>query len=244
MSQDPLHQFEISKLLHLKIGGLDLSYTNSAFALSVVMGICFAIFWFGLRKAKVVPSKLQVVAEAFVGFVNNMIKDNIGDTERGRKFLPFIFSLFMLILLANLLGMVPYFFTATSHIAVTFSLAVILFFVVVVVSIIKNGLLGFFGVFVPSGTPLLLAPLLFVIEFFSYLARPFTLALRLAGNMIAGHIVIKSIAGFVAGMSIFGIIPIAFLSVLIGFEIFIACLQAYIFSLLGCVYLNDALSVH
>jgi F-type H+-transporting ATPase subunit a len=170
-----------------------------------------------------------------------MVRSTVG-TE-GKAFFPLIFSLFMFIAACNLLGMIPYSFTVTSHIIVTFALAIFIFLTVMVVSIYKNGF-KFFRHFCPEGTPLFIAPLLIVIEIFAYLARPISLSLRLAANMMAGHVLLKVIAGLTSQLGIFFFVPLGFIAMMTGFEIFVALLQAYIFTILTCVYLNDAIHMH
>jgi F-type H+-transporting ATPase subunit a len=174
--------------------------------------------------------------------ITGMLDQSVG--AKGRKFVPLIFTLFMFILTCNLFGMIPYGFTVTSHISITFALAMMVFLLVTLVGIYLHGF-HFFSLFLPAGTPWWLAPLMVVIELFAYLARPVSLSLRLAANMVAGHVLLKVIAGFVVSMAIYlKILPIPFLVILIGFELFVAVLQAYIFTILSCVYLSDALNLH
>jgi len=177
-------------------------------------------------------------------FVGNMIREVTG--KEGMKYFPFIFTLFMFILLSNVLGMIPLIsFTTTSHIAVTFAMALFIFFAVTVIAISKHGFGKFLHFFVPEGTPLLMVPLLFLIELFSYLARPVSLSIRLAANMMAGHVTMKVIAGLVITFGAIGVgTMFPLLIFLTGFEIAIAVIQAYIFTILTCVYLNDALHLH
>lgn len=238
---DPMHQFEVYPLIPIHVGGVDISFTNA----SLFMMICLAgvALFFGLtmRRAALVPSRGQSMAEALYEFVAGMIKDTVG--SEGRRFFPFIFALFMFVLFCNLVGMLPYSFTVTSHIAVTFALAFVIFLGVTIIGFARHGL-HYFHLFLPHGTPWVMAPLMIIIEVFSYFTRPVSLSIRLAANMIAGHILLKVIAGFVAAMGVFGIFPIAFMVLLTGFEIFVAILQAYIFTVLTCVYLNDAVNMH
>jgi len=238
----PLHQFVISPMAEMHIGGMDVSFTNSS--LFMVLAISLVTFFLvgGMRKQALVPGRWQSMAELTYEFIANMIKDNVG-TE-GRSYFPFIFSLFMFILVCNLLGMVPYSFTVTSHIVVTFAFAFLVFLGVTVIGFVKHGL-GFFKFFLPDGTPWWMAPLMIFIEVVAYLARPISLSVRLAANMMAGHTMLKVIAGFVIGMGwALGWLPFALLTILVGFEIFVAILQAYIFAILVCVYLNDAIHMH
>jgi F-type H+-transporting ATPase subunit a len=234
----PLAQFEIKTLLNIEFLGYDLSLTNSAFfmLLATIVGAGFMLF--ATRRHLLIPNRLQASAEYLYEFVLNMLKENTG--EGGRKFFPFIFSIFIFVLLANLLGMLPYSFTSTSHIVMTFALATMLFIVIIVAAFMQHGL-KFFTIFMPPGAPLWMAPLLITIELFAYLARPISLSIRLAANMTAGHTMMKVIAGFIVSMGITGgWLPFGFLVVLNGFEIFVAILQAYIFTMLACVYLDDA----
>ena len=190
---------------------------------------------------RLLPTRFQSVVEMTYEFASNTLRENAG--ESARPYFPFIFTMFMFILMCNLLGMVPYSFTATSHIIVTFMLAMIVFVTVTLIAIIKHGT-KFLMFFLPAGTPWWMAPVMYLIELFAYLTRPVSLSIRLAANMMAGHTILKVLAGFVILMGIGGVIPFAFLVILTGFEIGIAILHAYIFTVLSCVYLNDALHLH
>jgi F-type H+-transporting ATPase subunit a len=246
----PLTQFEINEIHHLPpFLGYDVSFTNSSLFMVLAVASITLLISFGMRKKALVPGRLQNVAEMLYGFVFSMVNENLGND--GRKYFPFIFSLFTFILFCNLLGMLPYSFTSTSHIVVTFSLAITVFFVVLLTGFAKHGI-GFYKLFVPSGVPAVMLPLIVPIEVISFLARPISLSLRLAAAMTAGHIALKVFAGFVlmlwgAGMlgPVFGVIlPIPILVALIGLEFFIAALQAYIFSMLTSIYLHDAMHAH
>jgi F-type H+-transporting ATPase subunit a len=183
-----------------------------------------------------------MLAEVLYNAIKDTLKNNAG--EKAEKFMPIIFSLFLFILSCNLFGMLPYSFTATSHIAITFGLAMFVFLVITCVGFINHGL-HFLSLFLPQGVPLWLAPLMIIIELFAYLARPISLSLRLAANMVAGHVLLKVLAGFVFMLPVLlKLFPVPVIMVLIGFEIFVAILQAYIFTILACVYLNDALNLH
>ncbi len=242
---DPIHQFEVTKWLDLRLGNIDISFTNaSGFML---LGVVLVIAFFGMaaRKGDLVPSRLQSAAEMGYGFVADMIRGTAG--EEGLKFFPFVFTLFFFILFANLIGMVPYAFTTTSHIIVTGALALTVILMVIVVGLLKNGL-GFFKLFAPSGAPWYIYIILTPIEIISFLARPLTLGLRLFANMLAGHIMLKLFAGFAVLLVGAGAIyvPIALLAFVMGvalnaLEFLVAGLQAYVFAILTCVYLNDAL---
>ncbi len=242
MSHSPLDQFAIKKLVEVNLFGFDISFTNSSLYMVLVGVIALLYFYLALKSEKIIPSRLQLSAEIIYDIITVTLSQNVG--EKGRKFIPFIFTLFMFILLCNLLGMIPYGFTVTSHIAVTFALAIMIFFMVTIIGFINHGL-HFLSIFLPKGTPLWLAPLMIVIELFAYLARPISLSLRLAANMMAGHVLLKVMAGFIVSLMIFlKFLPIPLIVILIGFEIFVAILQAYIFTILACVYLNDAVNSH
>ena len=187
------------------------------------------------------PSRLQAAAEMGFSFINNLIADTAG--KEGKKFFPLVFSLFMFILFGNLFGMIPYSFTFTSHIIVTFGLALGVFIFVTLLGFIKHGL-KFFSFFVIPGLPIYMLPLLIPIEVISYLSRPISLAVRLFANMLAGHTLLKVFAGFVSALGFFGILPLVFIVALTGLEILIAFLQAYVFAILTCLYINDALHLH
>lgn len=242
---NPMHQFEITKIegLDFSIFGIDISITNAVLAMLGVTVLLIAVLSFLVSTLSILPNRKQAFAEVLYNFIKNLVTSNINH-EKHNKFLPLIFSLFFFIFFANAFGLMPYAFTITSHIAVTASLACIVFILSIVISIVQNGPIGFFTALVPSGVPKALAPLMLIIEFFTYLARPLTLAVRLAVNMVAGHTMMKVVAGFVAMMGTFGIVPILFNTALTGFEFFVAGLQAYIFSMLSCIYINDALSHH
>lgn len=238
----PLAQFEIHPLIDFKAGDIDLSFTNAS--LMMVLAVSAILFFLigSTRPRALVPGRWQAVAEMFYEFVANLIKENVGN--EGRQYFPLIFSVFMFVLFCNLLGMLPYSFTVTSHIAVTFFMAGALFIMVTTVGIIRHGF-HFFSLFLPQGTPGWMAPLMVLIELFAYLARPVSLSVRLAANMLAGHTMLKVIAGFVIMLGfIGGWAPFALLIALSGFEIFVAVLQAYIFAILLCVYLNDSVNLH
>jgi len=242
MVHSPLDQFRVKEIVNLQIFGYDTSITNSSlFMLLVGMFIVF-YFMLAFRGKGLVPSRFQLSGELVYGMITGMLDQNVG--AKGKKFVPLIFTLFMFILTCNVFGMIPYGFTVTSHISITFALAMMVFLLVTLFGIYLHGF-HFFSLFLPAGTPWWLAPLMVVIELFAYLARPVSLSLRLAANMVAGHVLLKVMAGFVVSMAIYlKILPIPFIVVLIGFELFVAALQAYIFTILSCVYLNDALNLH
>jgi F-type H+-transporting ATPase subunit a len=238
---DPLHQFVIQPILNINIAGLDLSFTNSSLSILAVFIVMYTLFSIGIRNKRLIPDRMQAIGELSYSFIAGMIDGNVG--SKGQKYFPFVFSIFFFVLLGNLLGMVPGMFTCTSHIIVTFTLATIVFLFVTILGFILHGL-TFFTLFVPKGLPIYLAPLLIPIELISYLSRPVSLAIRLFANMMAGHTMMKVFAGFAAMLGIYGIAPIAVNVILTGFEIVIAILQAYVFTILTCVYLNDAVHLH
>lgn len=242
-NHSPLAQFEVKSLMELpQIAGQNIDFTNaSLFMVLASVGIMLFLS-LGVRGRALVPGRYQSLVEMTYGFVASTVKDNVGSD--GRPYFPFIFTLFMFVLFCNLFGMIPFSFTVTSHIVVTFALAMAIFLGVTVIAITKHGLGKFLGFFLPHGTPWWMAPIMYLIELFSYLARPVSLSIRLTANMMAGHTMLKVIAGFVVGMGVFGVLPLSLLVVLTGFEIFVAILQAYIFTVLTCVYLNDALHLH
>jgi len=242
-AHSPLAQFEVYPLVPLKIGTLDVSFTNASLWMTLTVGAILFLMYMGLRKSQIVPGRWQSVAESLVQFTSNTIRDIAG--EDALKFFPLIFSIFVFILAANLLGMIPYAFTITSHIIVTFAMAICIFLFCTVLAIVKHGPFKFAHFFLPHGTPLWLAPLMIPIEIFSYLTRPVSLSVRLAANMMAGHTMLKVIAGFVVMMGLLGgWLPLAFLVALTAFEVGIAILQAYVFTVLTCVYINDAIHLH
>ncbi len=239
---NPLAQFELHKIYQLSMFGLDVSFTNASFAMLASTLFTCLLLALGLGSLSLVPSRSQVFVELIYSAIRDTLKNNAG--AKAEKFMPIIFSIFLFIVACNLCGMLPYSFTSTSHISVTFALAAVVFILVTCVGFIYHGL-HFLSLFLPSGVPLWLAPLLIVIELFAYLARPVSLSLRLAANMIAGHVLLKVLAGFMVVLPLFGkFLPMPFIVMLIGFEIFVAILQAYIFTILSCVYLNDALNLH
>ncbi len=238
----PLAQFEIKPLIEFDFLGLSFDLTNSGLVMLISTLTAVFLLLFATRKVEIVPGKPQLAAEFFYNFVKDMLVENTG--TKGLKFFPLAFCLFMFVLFSNLFGMIPYSFTATSHIIITFALAAFLFLVIVTAALIKHGK-KFFTIFLPSGTPMWLAPLLVAIELLAYLIRPVSLAIRLAANMTAGHTMLKVIAGFILPLGfIGGWLPLLFLVILTGFEIFVAILQAYIFTMLACVYLSDAVELH
>ena len=238
----PLAQFAIEPLAPIHIGGLDASFTNSALWMVIAVGGITAFMLLGTRKQAIVPGRWQSLCEGMYDFVSNLLKENVGN--EGRKFFPFVFSLFMFILFCNLFGLLPGAFTVTSHIIVTAAMAIFVFVGVTIVGMIWHGF-RFFTYFVPQGAPLWLVPIMIPIEILSYFIRPLSLSVRLFANMVAGHVMLAVIGGFVFAMGVwFGWIPLAFVTVLFGLELLIACLQAYVFTILTCIYLHDAIHLH
>jgi F-type H+-transporting ATPase subunit a len=256
-AHSPLEQFLIKRIVEVCIGGkdpnpadgrfacvggLDASFTNSSLFMVAAVLLITAFLTVSMKGGSLVPTRLQSMAELSYEFIANMIRDNVG--RAGMKYFPFIFSLFLFILFGNLLGMIPYSFTFTSHIIVTFAMAFVVFLGVTVIGFVRHGF-GFLKIFVPSGVPVFLLPLMVVIEVLSYLTRPISLSVRLFANMMAGHTMLKVFGGFVVALGILGgWAPLAFIIALTGLEVGIGFLQAYVFTILTCIYLNDAVNMH
>ncbi len=238
---NPLAQFEIIPLVPIQLGGVDASFTNSGLVMVLAVTAITLFLMLGMRAHRLVPGRWQSMAELSYEFIASMVRENVG-TE-GRPYFPFIFSLFMFILLGNMLGLIPYSFTFTSHLVVTFGMAVVVFVGATIVGFVKHGI-GFCRLFLPHGVPWYIAPLLVPIEILSYFTRPVSLSIRLFANMTAGHTMLKVFAGFVVPVGLFGIFPLGFVVALTGLELLIAFLQAYVFTILTCIYLNDALNMH
>ncbi|SHL47694.1 F0F1 ATP synthase subunit A [Roseibium suaedae] len=245
MANDPIHQFQIQKLFPIEVGGVDFSFTNSSLFMALTVAAASAFLIFSTSGRGLVPSRMQSVSEMAYEFVAGMLRSSAG-TE-GMRFFPMVFSLFMFVLVANLFGMFPYFFTITSHIIVTFALAMLVILTVTIYGLMRHGL-HFFSLFVPSGVPAALIPIVAPIEIISFLSRPVSLSVRLFANMLAGHITLKVFAGFVVSLSamgavgIFGaVLPLGMTVALTALEFLVAFLQAYVFTVLTCMYLNDAL---
>lgn len=244
-SIDPISQFEIKTFAELSLGGWDISITNATIYMALAAVLIIGFFWMTSSRAALVPGRMQSVGEMSYEFVANMIRNIAG--EEGLKYFAFIFTLFFFIFAANLIGMFPYFFTTTSHIVVTGVLALAVFLLVTVIGIVKNGA-GFLRLFVPSGVPWPILFILVPIEIISYLARPVTLSLRLFANMLAGHIMLKLLVAFAAALATYSagtmfLAPLPFLMAIAitGLEFLVAFLQAFVFAILTCVYLSDAL---
>jgi F-type H+-transporting ATPase subunit a len=243
---DALGQFELSPSFGML--GRSVNFTQSNLMMVIASGIILATLYYGMRAKAIVPGRLQALAELCYDGIQNMCVSQIGD--EGRKFFPFIFTLFFFILLGNLLGLLPFSFTFTSHIAVTFALATLVIVMVTVVALRIHGL-HFFSYFFPDGAPKLLAPLIIPIEIISYLSRPVSLSVRLFANMVAGHVMFDVFGSFVVMMAAAGTLgvlgalgPLALNVLLVGFELLVAVLQAYVFSILTCIYLHDAVHLH
>ena len=238
---DPIRQFEIKELIPLELFETNISFTNSSLFMSLAIISIILLLLISIKNQSLIPSRLQSISEIFYEFIANMISDNIG--EKGHKFFPLIFTLFAFILFGNMLGMLPYGFTFTSHIIVTFVLAIFIFLFVTLLGIFIHGF-KFFGLFVPKGVPMLMLPLMVPIEIISYLSRPISLSVRLFANMMAGHTMLKIFAGFIVPLGIFGIAPLMVDVALTALEVLIAFLQAYVFTILTCLYLNESINLH
>lgn len=243
---DPLHQFQIHKIIPLSLGSFDISYTNSALWMTIGLGVVCLFFYASLRQEALVPGRLQASAEIAFTFLSDMVKTYIG--REGLPFFPFIFTLFWFVLMGNLLGLIPYSFTYTSHIIVTFFLAIVAFLAANVAGFKKHGL-KMFRLFLPKGIPVFLAPLMVIIEFISYIARPFSLSIRLFANMMAGHLILKLFASFSmmlaqSSLAVLGVVPLLLNIGVTGLEFLVAVLQTYVFTLLTCLYINDAINLH
>jgi len=242
----PLEQFEVSKKIALEVAGYDVSFTNSSLWMVIVVATVFGMLTLFTKKRSLVPSRLQSIAEVLYEFIADMVIDLAG--PESKRYFPYIFTVFTFVLFGNLLGMLPYSFTITSHLTVTFTLALMGFLIITVIGFVHHGT-KYLGLFMPGGAPLFLAPILIPIEMFAYFVRPFTLAIRLFANMLAGHIVLKIFAGFsvalATGFGVYAGFPVVIVNIaMIGFELIVAALQAYIFTLLMCTYLNDAVHMH
>ncbi len=242
---DPLHQFQITPLVPISIAGHDLSFTNSSLWMAIAVGCAYLLIMAGTRQHAMVPGRLQAAVEMIYEFVAGILRDAAG--KEGMRFFPLIFTIFMFILMGNTLGMIPGSFTFTSHIIVTFAMAVAVWVGVTIIGFWYHGI-RFLTFFVPHGAPKAMLPLLVPIEVMSYCVRPISLSVRLFCNMMAGHTMLKVFAGFIISLGAYfvvpGIAPMAITVVLFGFEFVVAFLQAYIFTVLTCLYLNDAIHMH
>ena len=243
MSTNPMHQFNVYRIgPEISLGNVDISFTNASLFMIISALAIISVFFVGTKRKTIVPTKIQLLTELSYTFVSKMISDTAG--SKAKPYIPFIFSLFMFVLFCNMLGMLPYSFTVTSHIIVTFALAAVIFIGVTIIGFANHGV-GYLKLFIPSGVPVVLLPLIVIIEIISYLARPVSLSVRLFANMMAGHTMLKVFGGFVISLGIIGgWLPLSFTVALTGLEILIAFLQAYVFAILTCIYLSDALNLN
>ncbi|MFN3075855.1 MAG: F0F1 ATP synthase subunit A [Alphaproteobacteria bacterium] len=246
----PVHQFEIRPLIPLSVGGVDISFSNSALFMVIAVVVSSGFLILGMRGRDLVPGRWQSMVEVVYGFIADMIRENVG--KEGSRYFPFIFTLFMFVACGNLLGLLPYSVTFTSHLIVTGALALTVFIGVTAIGFSRHGL-HFLRLFFPHGAPIATAPILIPIELISYLSRPFSLGVRLFANMTVGHIMLKVLAGFVVafivklgffGGVVTGVVPMAAVVGVTVLEFGIAFLQAYVFTILSCIYLNDAINMH
>ena len=247
MAADPIHQFQINKIFTIgHIGGYEIAFTNSSLFMLICVGLIAALLVGMTSSRSLVPGRLQSLAELSYEFVATTIRSTAGN--EGMRFFPLVFAIFMFVLVANMIGLIPYAFTVTSHIIITVSLALLVFTTVIVYGLAKHGL-HFFKLFAPSGIPIYILPLVVFIEVFSFLLRPVSHSVRLFANMLAGHIALKVFAGFIpllaAGLGIIGavggVLPLGMVIALTALELLVAFLQAYVFTILTCIYLNDAI---
>ena len=243
MATNPMHQFNVYKIgPEIKINGIDFSFTNASLFM-LISAISISIFLLlGTKDKKIIPGKFQLLSEILYNFISKMISDTAG--KKAKPFFPFIFSLFVFVLFCNMVGMLPYSFTVTSHIIVTLAFAMFIFIGVTILGFVIHGF-KYLKIFVPSGVPVVLLPIIMIIEIISYLSRPVSLSVRLFANMMAGHTMLKVFGGFVISLGLVaGWLPLTFSVALTGLEILVAFLQAYVFAILTCIYLNDALNLH
>lgn len=245
---NPIAQFVIENKVPLSIGNIDVSFTNSALWMMIAFVVSVVFLTIASSKKSMVPGRLQTVGEMLYMFVANMVRDTIG--AKGAQYFPFIFTIFIFVLMGNILGLIPYSFTYTSHLAVTGGLALLVFFMVILFGLYNHGL-KFFTLFAPPGVPWFIYPVLVPIEVISFFVRPLTLSVRLFANMMAGHIMLKVVAGFAigaasmgAGFTVLGVFPVFINIMLIAFELLVAVIQAYVFAILTCVYLKDSVDLH
>ena len=238
---DLMEQFAIKRMKPLDLNGFDVSFTNSSLFMVIAVVLIMLSFSLCLKKKAIIPTKAQCIPESIYEFIYNMIESNIG--KEGLRYFSFIFTLFLFVLMGNVLGMMPYCFTFTSHFAAVGALSVMGLLFNMAVGI-KKRKWGYFRTFMPHGVPLWLAPLMIPMEIVSLATEPFSLTVRLVMNMMIGHIILKLFAGFIVMMGIFGFVPMIFDGFIIVFELFIACLQAYIYTILSCIYLGQALHGH
>lgn len=240
----PVEQFQVKPIFPAVPEGESLPFyvfTNSSLMMVLAVVLATLLFWMATRSRSMVPGRMQSIGELLFEFIANMIKDNVG--KEGLKYFPFILTLFCFVFIGNMLGMMPYAFTFTSHIAVTAAMAVFIFVAVTIIGFARHGL-KYLHMFFPHGAPLATAPILIPIELISYMSRPFSLSVRLFANMTVGHIMLKVLAGFVVALGVAGVVPFVVVGGITVLEFFIAALQAYVFTILTCIYLNDAINMH
>ena len=246
MAADPIHQFQITKLFTIgHIGGQEIAFTSSSAYMFLAVAVISLLMIGGSAGRQLVPGRVQSMAELSYEFVASMIKSTAG--SEGMKFFPLVFSLFMFICVSNVVGIIPYAFTVSSHLIVTAALALLVFFIVLIYGLYRNGL-KFFKLFVPSGIPIVILPLVVLIEIISFLSRPISHSVRLFANMLAGHITLKVFASFVTMLGAMGIVgwagailPLGLTVALTALELLVAFVQAYVFTILTCIYINDAI---
>ena len=243
MATNPMYQFNVNKIgPKIEIVGIDLSFTNSSLFMIISATLITILLFLGTKEKKIIPGKFQLISEMLYNFISKMISDTAG--KKAKPYFPFIFSLFIFILFCNMVGMLPYSFTVTSHIIVTLTFAIFIFIGVTILGFFMHGF-KYLKIFVPSGVPIVLLPIIMIIEIISYLSRPVSLSVRLFANMMAGHTMLKVFSGFVISLGLIaGWLPLTFSVALTGLEILVAFLQAYVFAILTCIYLNDALNLH
>ena len=243
MTTNPMHQFHVYRIgPEINVVGVDLSFTNASLFMLISAILILILLLFSTKEKKLIPSKIQLISEMLYNFIAKMISDTAG--KKAKPYFPFIFSLFIFILFCNMVGMLPYSFTVTSHIIVTLTFAIFIFIGVNILGFVIHGF-KYLKIFVPSGVPVILLPMITIIEIISYLSRPLSLSVRLFANMMAGHTMLKVFGGFVISLGLIGgWLPLGFSVALTGLEILIAFLQAYVFAILTCIYLNDALNLH
>lgn len=236
-----MEQFVVKPLIPLEIGGVDVSFTNSALFMVLAVVVSSLLLGFCLRKRSIIPTTAQSIPEGIYEFISGLLRENVG--VEGLKYFPFIFTVFLFVAFGNLLGLFPYAFTFTSHLTAVGALSIIALLFNIGIGI-KKKKIGWLRTFLPKGIPFALAPLIVPIEMISFLSKPFSLTVRLVANMTVGHIMLKIIAGFVVALGVAGVVPVLFNSCIVCFEIFIALLQAFIYTVLSCIYLGDALHEH
>lgn len=241
---DPIYQFEIKRLFPLSLGNWDISFTNSSLFMLIIVGVSAGFLILSMRGRSLVPTRMQSIAETAYEFVAHMVREHMG--KEGLKLFPLVFTLFIFIFSANMIGMLPKAFTVTSHLSVTVGLSLLVFATVLIVGFAKNGI-GFLKLFVPDGVPIYILPLVSLIEVVSFLSRPVSHSVRLFANMLAGHVALKVFGGFIimllgaGGWAVLAPLPFVAAIALTALEVLVAFLQAYVFTILTCMYLSDAL---